>query len=94
MSIWTVPTELPDLRRVDVVAIDTETNDEGCAPIAVRAGRGTAAGSAAYPSPGAKAVRSARSIFRCDTPTARTSTPPQSPAGSRTTSQPACASSP
>ena len=29
MSIWTAPTELPDLRRVSMVAIDTETNDEG-----------------------------------------------------------------
>ena len=38
MTIWTVPTHLPDLRRVDdnIVAIDTETNDEG-----LRAGRGS-----------------------------------------------------
>jgi hypothetical protein len=37
MTIWTAATELPDLRRVDVVAIDTETNDEG-----LRADRGSA----------------------------------------------------
>ena len=36
MSIWTAPTELPDLRSLDVVAIDTETNDEG-----LRADRGS-----------------------------------------------------
>jgi Mesyanzhinovviridae DNA polymerase len=38
MTIWTVPTHLPDLRRVDDnrVAIDTEENDEG-----LRAGRGS-----------------------------------------------------
>ena len=38
MTIWTVPTHLPDLRRVDdnIVAIDTEENDEG-----LRAGRGS-----------------------------------------------------
>ena len=38
MTIWTVPTHLPDLRRVDdnIVAIDTETNDEG-----LRADRGS-----------------------------------------------------
>jgi DNA polymerase I-like protein with 3'-5' exonuclease and polymerase domains len=35
--IWTAPTELPDLRRVNVVAIDTETNDEG-----LRTDRGSA----------------------------------------------------
>ena len=34
---WQVPTELPDLRRVDIVALDTETNDEG-----LRADRGSA----------------------------------------------------
>ena len=33
---WQVPTELPDLRRVDIVALDTETNDEG-----LRADRGS-----------------------------------------------------
>jgi putative DNA primase/helicase len=27
--IWTAPTELPDLRRVGIIALDTETNDEG-----------------------------------------------------------------
>ena len=35
--IWTAPTELPDLRRVGIIAIDTETNDEG-----LRADRGSA----------------------------------------------------
>ena len=29
MSIWTAPTELPDLRRAGEVAIDTETKDAG-----------------------------------------------------------------
>jgi DNA polymerase I-like protein with 3'-5' exonuclease and polymerase domains len=28
MSVWRPPTKLPDLRRVDLVALDTETNDE------------------------------------------------------------------
>jgi DNA polymerase I-like protein with 3'-5' exonuclease and polymerase domains len=28
VSNWTAPTELPDLRRVGVIALDTETNDE------------------------------------------------------------------
>ena len=37
MTIWTAPTELPDLRRIGVAAIDTETNDEG-----LRADRGSA----------------------------------------------------
>ncbi len=34
---WQVPKELPDLRRVGIVALDTETNDEG-----LRADRGSA----------------------------------------------------
>ena len=34
---WRSPTELPDLRRVGLIAIDTETNDEG-----LRADRGSA----------------------------------------------------
>jgi DNA polymerase I-like protein with 3'-5' exonuclease and polymerase domains len=29
MHAWQPPTELPDLRRVDIIALDTETNDEG-----------------------------------------------------------------
>ena len=33
---WQTPRELPDLRRVGIVAIDTETNDEG-----LRADRGS-----------------------------------------------------
>ena len=33
---WLTPRELPDLRRVGIVALDTETNDEG-----LRAGRGS-----------------------------------------------------
>ena len=33
---WQPPRELPDLRRVGIVAIDTEENDEG-----LRAGRGS-----------------------------------------------------
>jgi Mesyanzhinovviridae DNA polymerase len=36
VSIWTAPPELPDLRRLDVVAIDTETRDVG-----LQAGRGS-----------------------------------------------------
>ena len=36
-SGWQIPKELPDLRRVDIVALDTETNDEG-----LRADRGSA----------------------------------------------------
>ena len=34
---WQVPQELPDLRRVGIIALDTETNDEG-----LRADRGSA----------------------------------------------------
>ena len=34
---WQTPQELPDLRRVGIVALDTETNDEG-----LRADRGSA----------------------------------------------------
>jgi DNA polymerase I-like protein with 3'-5' exonuclease and polymerase domains len=34
---WRTPTELPDLRRVDEVALDTETKDDG-----INAGRGSA----------------------------------------------------
>jgi Mesyanzhinovviridae DNA polymerase len=34
---WRPPTELPDLRRVGIIALDTETNDEG-----LRADRGSA----------------------------------------------------
>ena len=37
MTIWTTPIELPDLRRVGIIALDTETNDEG-----LRADRGSA----------------------------------------------------
>jgi DNA polymerase I-like protein with 3'-5' exonuclease and polymerase domains len=37
MSDWTPPSELPDLRRVGILALDTETNDEG-----LRADRGSA----------------------------------------------------
>ena len=29
MSDWRVPTELPDLRRVGIIALDTETKDDG-----------------------------------------------------------------
>ena len=36
-SGWQIPKALPDLRRVDIVALDTETNDEG-----LRADRGSA----------------------------------------------------
>ena len=36
-SNWQIPQELPDLRRVGIVALDTETNDEG-----LRADRGSA----------------------------------------------------
>ena len=28
MSNWQIPTELPDLRRVGILALDTETNDD------------------------------------------------------------------
>ena len=34
---WQIPQELPDLRRVGIIALDTETNDEG-----LRADRGSA----------------------------------------------------
>jgi hypothetical protein len=34
---WQTPTELPDLRRVGIIALDVETNDEG-----LRADRGSA----------------------------------------------------
>lgn len=37
MSGWQPPSVLPDLRRVDIIALDTETNDEG-----LRAERGSA----------------------------------------------------
>ena len=32
-SSWTPPAELPDLRRVGVLALDTETHDEGTGPV-------------------------------------------------------------
>ena len=63
---------------------------QASAPIAVQAGRGAMAGSAPSASPGAKVARSTRSTSRCATPTPTISIPPQSPAGSRTTSRPAC----
>src|SRR5262245_15082199 len=28
---WTIPTELPDLRRVNIIALDTGTHDDGLA---------------------------------------------------------------
>jgi hypothetical protein len=37
MSVWQPLAELPDLRRADIIALDTETNDEG-----LRADRGSA----------------------------------------------------
>ena len=37
MSDWQPPGSLPDLRRVGIIALDTETHDEG-----LRAGRGSA----------------------------------------------------
>ena len=36
-SGWQIPKALPDLRRVGIIALDTETNDEG-----LRADRGSA----------------------------------------------------
>jgi DNA polymerase I-like protein with 3'-5' exonuclease and polymerase domains len=35
-AVWQVPTELPDLRRAGIIALDSETRDEG-----LRAGRGS-----------------------------------------------------
>ena len=32
---WQTPQELPDLRRVSIVALDTETRDEGVAAQAI-----------------------------------------------------------
>ena len=95
MSIWTAPTELPDLRRVGIIAIDTETNDEG-----LHADRGSSwpwrdgyvcGISVAWREGG----EIARDLFP-DAPsrTATISIPPRSTAGSKTTSPPACASSP
>ena len=78
MTIWTVPTELPDLRRVEHRRDrhrDATTRD--CAPIAARPGHGATAMSAASASPGAKAARSARSISRCAIPTADNFDPAQ-----------------
>ena len=60
---WQIPRELPDLRRVGIVALDTETHDEGLRPTAARPGRGAAVMSAASASPGARTARSARSTF-------------------------------
>ncbi len=37
MVAWQPPTELPDLRHAGIIALDTETNDEG-----LRADRGSA----------------------------------------------------
>ena len=95
MTIWTAPTELPDLRRVGIIAIDTETNDEG-----LRADRGSA-----WPWRGgyvcgiSVAWREGGEHSRQLFPAApsrhrRISIPPRSTAGSKTTSPPACASSP
>ena len=36
MLHWQPPAELPDLRRVGIIALDTETNDDG-----LRADRGS-----------------------------------------------------
>ena len=47
MTEWQVPRELPDLRRVGIIALDTETRERGCRPIAARPGRGAMAMSAA-----------------------------------------------
>ena len=81
---WQIPRELPDLRRVGIVALDTETQRRGVAgTIAVRPGHGATAMSAASASPRARTARTARSTFRCATPTATTSTPLGSIAGSR-----------
>ena len=97
MTIWTAPTQLPDLRRVDdnIVAIDTETNDEG-----LRADRGSA-----WPWHGGwicgitVAWREGGEIRAIYIPMRHPDSRQfrsrrRSPAGSRTTSQPACASSP
>ena len=92
---WQSPTELPDLRRVGIIAIDTETNDEG-----LRADRGSA-----WPWRGgwicgiSVAWREGGEIRAIYIPmrhpdTATISIPPRSTAGSRITSRPACASSP
>ena len=58
---WQIPRELPDLRRVGIVALDTETRRRGVARQArlVLAVAATAM-SAASASPGAQAARFAR----------------------------------
>ena len=96
MTIWTAPSHLPDLSRVDnnIVAIDTEENDEG-----LRAGRGSG-----WPWHGgwicgiSLAWREGGEIRAIYIPIRHPDTnnfdPATSPAGSRTTSQPASTSSP
>ena len=60
---WRRPSELPDLRRVGIIAIDTETNDEGLRADRGSAGRGAAGISAASALPGAMKVAFARNYF-------------------------------
>ena len=79
---WQAPTELPDLRRVGIIALDTETNDEGLRADRGSAGRGAAdivcGISVAYR---AERRASARTISRCAIPTATTSIASRSSAG-------------
>ena len=79
---WQTPQELPDLRRVGIIALDTETNDEG-----LRADRGSAwpwrggyvcGISVAWRDDG---EHSRATISRCAIPTARTLTARTSLAG-------------
>ena len=79
---WQTPQELPDRRRVDTIAIDTETNDAG-----LRADRGivvagaTAFTSAASAAPGARTAICMRYTYPCAIPTPTISIPSWSIAG-------------
>ena len=92
-SDWQPLTELPDLRRVGIIALDIETRDDG-----LRAERGSAwpwrgGHVAASASPIAPKPEFARIIFRSAIPRPPISSPSRSFAGCAIWSRPTCASS-
>ena len=91
---WQTPQELPDLRRVGIVALDTETRDEG-----LRANRGSSwPWGDGYVCGISLAWREGGEIRAIYIPMRHPDTdnldPARSIAGSRIWSRPACASSP
>ena len=91
MLHWQPPAELPDLRRVGIIALDIETKDDG---LLADRGSGWPWGDGyicGITLPIAPTARSAPTISRCATPTATTSIVSRSSVGCKTTSLPACA---